>query len=1443
MEGQASPHPTPETLRAYALGLLDEVSAQIVHDHLEHCPDCRHQISEMAPDSFVGRLRHAAEGSGMPTIDRPVGANQEPEPPIAHGVTIDSSAGPCMSDTGPVDATSAAQNNPNASPLPAGTRVGYFGDYELQGVLGEGGMGIVYKARQLSLNRPVALKMIKSARFAGADEVRRFQNESEAVAWLDHPNIVPIFEVGELEDQHYFSMKLIAGESVDKRPGDYIAKVRHAAELMVISAGAVHHAHQRGILHRDLKPANILIDAEGRPHVTDFGLAKRVEGDSGLTQTGAILGTPAYMAPEQASGKRGTVTTATDVYGLGTVLYFLLTGKAPFGGVSVIDTLELVRERSPEPPTKRNRRVPRDLEVICLKCLEKDPRQRYASADALAEDLKHWLAGEPIVARPVGNAARLWLWCRRNPVVASATGLATAALAGVVILSLLSARQQAALAAAQKRFIEEQIHHGQELKASLAASKRRQAMLDFERGQACCEQGQIGLGLLWYVECLRAAADAQDPDWKNAASSNLVAWQRLQPRLTGVFDNGAAITRVALSRDGKSVLTGSEGSGARLWDALTGLPIGKPIEHQGSVEAVAFSPDGKTIATAGSDKTVRLWDAASGHPIGKPMEHDQDVHFVAFSPDGKTIVTGTRESARLWDAATALPLGRPIEHQGEDAFVAAVASSPDRKTIVIGSSDGKARLWDAVTGLPIGKIIEHQEGGVSAVAFSPEGKAVLTGGYYTARLWDAATGLPIGRPMKHDGSVSTVAFSPDGRMILTGTMTNPRNTYADYSDGNVDEDEEIELGWQDEHEASVWLWDAASGRLLAKPLEHQAGVDEVAFGRGGNSILVRNVDGMARLWNAAIGPQVGKPIEWDGQVDAVAFSPNGRTIVTGNADGTARLWDASAGRPVGRVMAHLAADVTSVAFSPDGKTVLTVSGMALLWDAATGRPIGKPIEQEGGIDTAVFTSDGKAVLTVGNDTARLWDTATGRPIDKTMEYQGGVSAIALSPDGKIVATAGLDHTARLWDAANGRPIGPAMEHRNAVEAVAFSPGGKTIVTGSSDSTARIWDAASGQPIGKAMRHYAGVGSVAFSPDGKAIASADSDGTVRLWDAATGEPIGPPLQHRVKFVIAGSQSDPHAVFDAPEESGGIAYYPKGSVAFSPDGKTVLTRGTDGEPPRLWETPTQLPDDPPRLAAWVQTLTGLELDEQGVPHMLGPVAWRNSRDLLLRLGGPPVADADHVLRPIPLGPRPTTRALASVERESWAEIDSTVRLQQGVFDYNIENEPCPGRILALSEAGAGGGLRRVVSDLLERFRETTMPWTANHVAWCCALAPDAVDEPEVPVRLAELALKGMPTEQKHLALNTLGAALYRAGRFEEAILRLQEAINSRNSADEPADWPFLAMAHHRLGHRDEARHWLHRFRSHPDVGWQIAALRSEAEAVILYDPVFPANPFAR
>jgi tetratricopeptide (TPR) repeat protein/predicted Ser/Thr protein kinase len=301
--------------------------------------------------------------------------------------------------------------------------------YELERELGRGGMGVVYQAYHRALDRIVALKVIKAAGFATEGERRRFQNEAEAVAQLDHSHIVPVFDVGESRGLHYFSMKLVAGASLQGRLEEFGRDVRLAARLAAIVARAVGHAHQRGILHRDLKPANILVDEHRAPYVTDFGLARRIEGDGDLTQSGAVVGTPGYMSPEQASGVRGSLTTATDVYGLGAVLYALLTGRAPHVGSTYVEVLDLVRHGVPEAPSRRNPRIPRDVEVICLKALDKDPTRRYATAEALADDLERWLAGRPIAARPVGPAARAWMWCRRHRL--------TAALLCLLGLSLL----------------------------------------------------------------------------------------------------------------------------------------------------------------------------------------------------------------------------------------------------------------------------------------------------------------------------------------------------------------------------------------------------------------------------------------------------------------------------------------------------------------------------------------------------------------------------------------------------------------------------------------------------------------------------------------------------------------------------------------------------------------------------------------------------------------------------------------------------------------------------------------------------------------------------------------------------------------------------------------------------------------------------------------------
>jgi WD40 repeat protein len=922
----------------------------------------------------------------------------------APGAGVDSATLAADADSGDAPERLAAMATP--------TRLG---DFELVRRLGEGAMGVVFEARQVSLNRPVAVKMIRAGLFAGEADLRRFRIEAEAVAHLDHPRIVPIYGVGEHQDCHYFSMKLIRGGSLAHRLAAYPADPRAAARLVAEVAQAIQHAHERGILHRDLKPSNILLDEEGRPLVTDFGLAKRSGDDSSLTQSGAIVGTPSYMAPEQASLHKLAVTAATDVYGLGAVLYALLTGRPPFVADAILETIEQVRGRAPAPPSRLNPRVGRDLETICLRCLEKDPIRRYATADALAQDLRRWLDGEPIAARPVAAAARIWMWSRRNRIVA---GL----LAALVVLALGTTwqwwRAEGLLRQARREASSEAIDHA----------------------LAICAGGDVGRGMLRLAEALETApSDAAD--LKRAIRANLVAWSRHQMQLTNLLRHSDLIHFVAFSPDGRTAVTASPDGTARLWDAFTGAPRGAPLRHDGGVMQAAFSPDSRYLITASLDRTARLWEVDGCRPAGAPLRHRGPVRSVAFSPDGRTVLTGSNDgAAQIWEVASQQPKGQPLRHQG---WVQQVFFRPDGNVaITAGQVDNTVRLWDLRTGQAIGEPMPYHPGRRDNRAprwfvCSTNGESILTNGsrgagqQECARVWDATSGRPLGPPLCHHDDIRAVGLSGDGNVAMTGS-----------------------------DDRTARLWDAHTGKSRCGPLRHQGQVLAVALNAAGTLALTGSEDRTARLWKVSSGEPVGDPLHHPGQVLAVAFRPDGRAVLTGCDDGIARLWTLAPREPAGtRLPDGELEALPHLARSPDGRTILMghTDGTAQLRDAATMQPLGPPLRHEYAILSVAISPDGTRLLTgCADGTAGVWSARTRRLIGRPLHHQGPVHFVTFSADGRMVLTGSGDRTARLWDAATGKPIGMPLTHNAGVVAVAFGATGDALLTKTEDGIVRRW---------------------------------------------------------------------------------------------------------------------------------------------------------------------------------------------------------------------------------------------------------------------------------------------------------------------------------------------------------------------------------------------------
>jgi WD40 repeat protein/tRNA A-37 threonylcarbamoyl transferase component Bud32 len=1024
-----------------------------------------------------------------------------------------------------------------------------FGDYELLQEIGRGGMGLVYMARQKSLNRLVALKMIRHDDLESEANRRRFHDEAETVAALDHPHIVPIHEVGEMRtDEHsppvpYFSMKLMPGGSLAHAMelGQWVVtdkeSQQRAARLLVVIAGAVHHAHQRGILHRDLKPANILLDAEGQPHVTDFGLAKRLDMQRSSTQSGLLVGTPSYMAPEQAAGKKDAITTATDVHGLGVILYILLTGQLPFKGEDVLDTLNQIRHYEPEPPRRINWQINADLDTICLKCLEKDPRRRYDSAKALADDLERWLAGEPITARPIGRGERVWRWCGRNPGVAVLSAalvlVAFGGIAGVISQWRRAERNLDDVKESQR--LAEEARERADTQRQLAEENEQKA--ETQRRRA--EDGAEKLRSLFYPKDMslthRAWHDRDIP-----RMLNLLRPYQLQPEL--------------------------QGQRSFAWYYLWGLCHSELLTLQGhakDVQCVAYSPDGSMLATASKDGTVKLWQASTGKELDTFRGHWNEVNQVAFSPDGKTLATASNDcSIKLWEIATRKVRTLFLAHWGS---VEGVAFSPDGKTLASGGKDKIVKLWDPMTGKFLRSCAGH-DGNIEAVAFAPDGQTLATASVdRTVKLWDPDTLKERITLRAHTGAVRTVTFSHHGRTIATGSddrsvilwnaingekkVILQRHTDSVYSVVFSPDDHFLVSAGTD---ATLRIWDVNTGEQRDNLKGHIGRVWCVAFSPDGTKLATAGGDQTVKLWDLKVISRSMRLNRQQFPLLSVAFSPDSKLLAMGDSTGesSVRIWDVTMGQVWAKLKVHEGGS-TVVAFAPDGKTLAVGcgNGDVKLWNLATQqeRITLKNGHTQGPLASLAFSPDGRTLVSVGRDrTLRLWDVAAGQQGVPLPLYQqvpdpgdpGGVSCAAFSPDGQTLATATHDGIIKLWEVATRKERNITFgQHRGGIFCLAFAPDGRTLATGGNDKTVKLWDTNTGQMRPPLEGHGDRVASLAFCADGKTLATGSFDATVKLWDLVTGQELVTLRAHSTKV---------H------------------SVTFSPDGKVLATGGESAQP---------------------------------------------------------------------------------------------------------------------------------------------------------------------------------------------------------------------------------------------------------------------------------------
>lgn len=995
---------------------------------------------------------------------------------------------------------------PGARVRPQRFPEGLVGKYELLELIGQGGSGEVHRARHVALGRTVALKLLRDDG-QGTSSQQRFRQEAESAAALQHPGIVQVFEVGLHSGRPFLAMEHVAGGNLAQAIRRHPLTPRAAAETVERLARAIHFAHQHGIVHRDLKPANILLapsaqpdairlgGADGadeirvEPKVADFGLARQLDSQSLHTLPGAILGTPAYMAPEQASGDPGRAGPASDIYSLGAILYDIIAGRPPFNAATVLETLQLVQHAEPVSLRSLQPDVPRDLATICQKCLHKDPARRYATAEALADDLRRLLDNKPVLARPSTWWERGGKWARRHPAAAALLFLAAT---GTVVVGGLWLRAE---------------HHRRmaERQTADAIQAREEVWIEHQRLERAAYAHDIALA----GRELESSFSTRAAQLLAATPAALRQWEydhllaRSQNGVIDFGDSSEPLRSVAFSPDRRCLATCSAIWGTNheadvtIRDLESGAIRARLTGHPGAVLDIQFSPDGKQVATCGAiwqqasqaGGRILLWDAATGELL-RELAPDHAAS-IAFSPDGTRLAAGLFSGEiRVFD----LPGGKqPVVLPGPKSLVLDLAMDPSGQRLVAGYRDGSCRVWDLATGQA--ETVAENAGNIHAVAYAPGGSEFAFasyGGEVRVMRRSGQTWKEKSRHL-HSGRLSRMSYSPDGQSLAIALQG-----------------------------GGARLVDPATGQTLRELPGHNGDALAVAFSGDGQLVATAGSDGHARVHDLA---WPANPMDVNrGGAFLVGLAPiPGRTWLAiaqgrntrrndGSTDRAVKLWDLSTRDWVRSLEGHSAWQ-TCVAVDGHGQLVASggEDGTLCVWSPETGELKLKLQAHAGSVRDVAFGENGEQLFSCGSDgSIRIWRLHDGNRVT-TWSYDGE-SPFRLAPITGLglLAVACEEGRVHLCDPASGKDVHD-WRSDNPLTSLAVSRDGDLLAAGDQRGAMVLLSVnrlvAGDPPVAAILDgHTAPVTGLSFAPDGQRLASAATDNCVKLWDVGSGQEV-------------------------------------------------------------------------------------------------------------------------------------------------------------------------------------------------------------------------------------------------------------------------------------------------------------------------------------------------